>query len=212
MAGIPVVVVDDHRMTAFSLKDSLESRGIVVSAIEHTATAGMEAVEEKPCEVLVTDLDLGPGPSGLHLALQTTRAHENLGVVILTPYEDPKLFEPTVGPMPQEFVYVLKQQLSQIDDLIASIELARDYATGAKTPSGKQTFPLTSSQAHILRLVARGMSNQAIGQELHLSADSVATTLKRLARKLGITRTTDSNVRVLLTQKFFHHIGYTGDH
>lgn len=211
MTGISVVIVDDHRMTAFSLGDSLTSKGIVVTAIENTASAAIEAVKTGPCDVLVTDLDLGPGPSGIDLALQAKRAKSQVGIVVLTAYEDPKLYEPALPPLPKGFVYVVKQQLTRADELVASVELARDYATGAQTPGGRPVFPLSSSQAKILRLVARGLSNQAIAQELSMTLDSVNTTVKRLAKKLGIRRDSDSNVRVLLTQRFFDLIGYSGE-
>lgn len=211
MTGISVVIVDDHRMTAFSLGDSLSSRGVEVTAIEHTASAAMEAVRKGPCQVLVTDLDLGLGPSGIDLAQQAKRVKPQLGIVVLTAYEDPKLYEPALPALAHGFVYVVKQQLTRADDLVASVELARDYAKGTKKPDDRPAFPLTASQARILRLVARGLSNQAIAHELSIELDSVNTAIKRLAKKLGIKRDSDSNVRVLLTQRFFDLIGYSGE-
>jgi DNA-binding NarL/FixJ family response regulator len=211
MTQMSVVIVDDHRMTAFSLGETLRSRGIIVSGVEHSASAAMEAVKRASCDVLVTDLDLGFGPSGIDLALQAKKSRPGLGIVVLTAYEDPKLFEPALPHLSRGFVYVVKQQLTRADELVASLELARDYATGAKKPGSRPVFPLSLSQARILRLVARGMSNQAIAHELSMTLDSVNTSVKRLAKKLGIKRDSDTNVRVLLTQRFFDLIGYSGE-
>ena len=211
MAGASVVLVDDHRMTAFALRDSLVSRGVSVLAVEHTASAAMAAIKSSGCEVLVTDLDLGEGPSGLDLAIQARKLRPRLGVVILTAYEDPKLYEPSVPALPRVYVYVVKQQLGQADDLVRAVVLARDYATGTQRPATRPSFPLSVSQAQILRLVAMGLSNQAIAQELSMTLDSVNTTVKRLARKFGIRRESDTNSRVLLTQQYFQLIGFVRD-
>jgi len=207
--AIRVAIVDDHRMTAFSLRDSLESRGIEVVAVEHKASDAARALAESGCNVLVTDLDLGVGPTGIDLALLAKRRHPQLGVVLLTAYEDPKLLEPSFPLLPRSFVYLVKQQLTRSSDLTAAIGLALAYARGDIEPPERRRFPLTMSQAKILRLVARGLSNQAIADELSMTLDSVNTSIKRLARTLGIRRETGSNLRVLLTQHFFDLIGYS---
>jgi len=59
-----------------------------------------------------------------------------------------------------------------------------------------------------LRLIAQGLSNQAISDELSVSPDSVAKSINRLAKKLGVGKTESRNVRVALTQKYFDYIGF----
>jgi len=57
-------------------------------------------------------------------------------------------------------------------------------------------------------LVAQGLSNQAISEMLSLSPDSVAKSINRLAKKLGVSQSETRNVRVALSQKYFDYIGF----
>jgi DNA-binding NarL/FixJ family response regulator len=60
----------------------------------------------------------------------------------------------------------------------------------------------------MLRLVASGLSNRAIAEQLSLGEDSVAKSINRLAKKLLPDRGEDTNVRVSLTQIYFDMMGF----
>lgn len=66
-------------------------------------------------------------------------------------------------------------------------EAAAPFAAAlSSTPRAAQTRPeLTSRELSVLRLVADGFSNRAIGEELGLSALTVKSHLARISRKLG---------------------------
>jgi DNA-binding NarL/FixJ family response regulator len=202
------IIIDDHRMTALSLAESLTARGVEVLAVKHAAPAGIETIGTHDVDVVVTDLDLGLGPTGIDIANHTQRNKPRVGVVLLTAYEDPKLLDTGIPAVSREVVYVVKQQLARIDTLLASMELAVAYATGVQKPPPGHQFPLSDAQAKVLRLVAQGLSNQAIATELVMSVESVQTSIKRLARTFGIKRDSETNLRVALTQRFFELIGY----
>jgi len=124
---------------------------------------------------LITDLDMGPGPSGVDLALRVRSLLPSTGVVLLTAYEDPKLFSSKMPALPPEVVYMVKQRVREIEELEAALNLALDYSHGRqRPPKPTSRSMLTESQADLLRLLAQGLSNQAIAQELSVSHDSVA--------------------------------------
>lgn len=52
-------------------------------------------------------------------------------------------------------------------------------------PPARYGQPLTLSEATILRHVANGLSNAAIGKALHISEDTVKSHLQRAFRRLG---------------------------
>lgn len=54
--------------------------------------------------------------------------------------------------------------------------------------------PITERQVQILRLVARGMSNRAIGQTLSISQYTVRNHLRRAMRALGVNDRTSAIV------------------
>lgn len=210
--SLRVVIVDDHRLSAIALADSLGVRGVDVVAVRHNGSDGYRAcVEERP-DVLLVDFDLGVGPTGADLVKKVRHVQPQLGIVMFTAFEDPKLLEGSFPQLPRTAVYLVKQHVTGIDEVVAALDRAVRYATKRESPpEAPHRFPLTTSQAQILRLVAQGRSNQAIADELVISLPTVASAIKRLAKKFGITHDSDSNVRVRLTQKYFDFVGFQRD-
>jgi NarL family two-component system response regulator LiaR len=207
-----VVIVDDHRLSAVALSDSLGVRGIEVVAVEHNGSDGYRACVEHRPDALLVDFDLGVGPTGADLVKKMRSVQPRLGIVMFTAFEDPKLLSGTFPQLPRTAVYVVKQQVKEIGDIVTALETAIGYATKqSDPPESPHRFPLTPSQAQILRLVAQGRSNQAIADELVISLPTVASSIKRLAKKFGITQRSDTNVRVQLTQKYFDFVGFQRD-
>ena len=206
--GLRVLIADDHHLSAKALADSFRARGADVVAT-HSVPEALEAVRAELPDVLISDLDMGPGPSGVDLALRVRSTLPATGVVLLTAYEDPKLFSSNMPALPPEVVYMVKQRVREIEELEAAIELALDYANGRqRPPKPVNRSTLTESQADLLRLLAQGLSNQAIAHELSVSQDSVAKSINRLAKRLGVSQTSTQNVRVALSQRYFDFIGY----
>ena len=204
-----VVLADDHRLTASALSDSLRGHGLDVAAVVHSAADGLQAVTTHRPHVLVTDLDMGPGPSGIDLALRAKSVMARLGVVVLTAYEDPKLMSAKMPDVPSDVVYLVKHRVTEVQELLAAVRTAYGYATGELVPPRKTTrFALTEAQASLLRLVAQGLSNQAIADELRLTPGSVTVGINRLAKKLGVSATDSRNVRAALSQKYFDYVGF----
>jgi two-component system nitrate/nitrite response regulator NarL len=207
--ALSVLIVDDHRLTATALADSLSVRGMEVAGVCHSVGDAVGSVQARQPDVVITDLDLGVGPTGIDLALTLRKKYPRIGLVLLTAYEDPKLLAADTPVPPAEAVYLVKQRLNQVDDLVAAIDLAFDYARNPqKVPRAPFRFPLSGPQAEVLRLLAQGASNHSIAEQLHLTPDAVAKAINRLAKRFGLGQSEDTNVRVLLTQRYFDLVGY----
>ncbi len=204
-----VVIVDDHRLSAVALADSLGVRGIDVVAVEQNGSDGYRACVAHRPDALLVDFDLGLGPTGADLVKKVRSVQPRLGIVMFTAFEDPKLLSGAFPQLPKTAVYVVKQHVKEIDEIVTALDTAIGYSTNAsRPPDSTHRFPLTQAQAQVLRLVAQGRSNQAIADELVLSLPAVASAIKRLARKFGITQASDTNLRVQLTQKYFDLVGF----
>src|SRR5690606_38051260 len=85
VAPIRVVVVDDHplfRIGIISLLETLDGVEVVGSA--ETADEAAEVVRETAPAVVLMDLDLAGGSSGIDATRRITRAHPEVGVLVLT--------------------------------------------------------------------------------------------------------------------------------
>lgn len=107
MKSLTVVVADDHKLTLSGVADSLAARRISVVGRGHSAPDAISLVEQFEPDVLVTDLDFGPGPTGLDVATFLRKKMPLLGIVVLTAYADPRLHAASLSSAPTGFALVL---------------------------------------------------------------------------------------------------------
>jgi DNA-binding NarL/FixJ family response regulator len=209
---IRVVVADDHRLTAHSIGDALERHGMVVVDRVFAAADALAACLEKTPDALVVDLDMGPGPTGIDVAVQVRKSLRRLGVVVLTGYEDPRLLDPGLPSLPPACVYLVKQKLADTTEVVEAVGHAVELI-GQKRPANQLLtgVSLSDSQVEILRLVANGLSNQAIAARLSLTVAGVEKAINRLAKRLDVDSEADTNSRVGLTHRYLDMTGYVRD-
>lgn len=206
MNPLSVVVADDHSLTLQGVSDSLLSHGMSIVGRGKTAAEAVALVREHQPDALVTDLDFGPGPTGLDIAESLRASFPQLGIVVLSAYGDPRLHSESLVSAPAGLVYLIKQQVASTSALAEAIVSAIDKA--AKAERGElPAINLTSAQISVLRLVAKGLSNTAIAQELSVTEDSVSKTINRMLKRLGIAQNSGVNSRAALLQSYFDMIG-----
>ena len=206
MNTLRVVVADDHSLTLQGVSDSLLSHGMSVVGRGKTAAEAVELVKKHRPDALVTDLDFGPGPTGLDIAESLRASFPRLGIVVLSAYGDPRLHSESLVSAPAGVVYLIKQQVASTAQLAEAIRVSIGKA--AKAEAGElPAINLTSGQIAVLRLVAKGLSNHAIAQELSVTEDSVSKTINRMLKRLGIAQDSGVNSRAALLQSYFDMIG-----
>lgn len=205
-----IVVVDDDDFTRFLLARTIASFGF--EDVDHYATAAEALVGAttgtRPA-VAVCDLDLGPGPHGIDLAHALRKRIPDIGIVLLTSFDDPRLIGAS-RPLPVGGVYLSKRAVGDDGSLRRSLEtvIAHPCAeTNAEAAVHRVAVDLSDNQVEIMRLVAEGYSNAEIGRRRHLTERAVAKAVSRLVRQLGIEATEDDNVRVLIAQAYVEHAG-----
>jgi DNA-binding NarL/FixJ family response regulator len=204
--ALNVVVADDHSLTLQGVSDSLLSHGISVVGRGKTAAEAVALVKKIKPDALVTDLDFGPGPTGLDIAESLRASFPRLGIVILSAYGDPRLHSESLVSAPAGVVYLIKQQVESTAQLAEAITVSIDKATKAEVGE-LPSINLTSGQIAVLRLVAKGLSNHAIAEELSVTEDSISKTINRMLKRLGIAQNSGVNSRAALLQSYFDMIG-----
>jgi two-component system, NarL family, nitrate/nitrite response regulator NarL len=207
-----VVVVDDHKLTANSIGDALERHGMHAVARAHSAADAIAACSTHRPDALVIDLDLGPGPTGIDVALEVRKTLRQVGVVLLTGYEDPRLLDSSLPALPPACVYMVKHKLDDTTDVVDAVHLATQLIAGPGPKTAvKPRVSLTDAQVEILRLLASGLSNQAIAARSSLTVSAVEKAINRLAKKLDVESEADTNIRVGLTHRYLDMVGYVRD-
>jgi DNA-binding NarL/FixJ family response regulator len=206
MRRLKILLVEDNDFTRSTVGAALRAEHCDVVASVATAKEAMNVSKDLDFDCAVIDLHLGAGPSGIDLAHSLRRRDPDVGIVILTSFQDPRLLDGDQRPLPQGAVYAVKDEMRTTQAIRDQV----DIATGI-TPRPVGTIagyvPLTDLQIEILRLVAQGLTNAEIAKRRVTSARSVETTIARILRRLDIEPDTNQNPRVLLTQAYHSMVG-----
>lgn len=199
-----VLLVEDDTFTRTTLAATLGFLGFHVVDAVPDAAAAMSVVRSRHIDVLITDLDLGPGPSGVDIAFGVRALYEKTGIVILTSFSDPRLLSSSIKSAPDFSTYVVKQSLSNIEILKEAI---LGSLTFSESSSSGPIIDLTNSQIETLRLLSYGLSNAEIARVRVVTEKSVEQTISRTAKRLNIESSTALNQRVALSRAFFQLTG-----
>jgi DNA-binding NarL/FixJ family response regulator len=209
-----LLVVDDDPFTRSVLGPALATRGWTVTLCASAAEA-MAEVTRRPMDAALVDLDLGPGPDGVDLAVALRRRFPALPIVILTSYQSPQLLDIGHDTLPMGVRYVVKSSVEQLDDLDDQLRTAMRHPLDV-TVSSRQAVLTTSGQRlsdrqlDIMRQVAAGHGNAEIAAQLGMGEAAVEKAVARLIRQLGLDRDPRRNKRVLVAEAYFQLARHSG--
>jgi DNA-binding NarL/FixJ family response regulator len=196
------------------LLETRKDATIEVVAICGDLPSLLEAVDIHLPDVVVTDIRMPPTltDEGLQIAARLRKSHPQVGVVLLSQFDAPVYARALLEEGSAGRAYLLKERVSEPEQLVAAIrEVARGgsvidpkvvetlvAALGQLVPepvpsvdvrggSGSNTGlaePLTERELEVLRLVARGDSNQEIARNLVVSLATVKTHVNHIFGKL----------------------------
>lgn len=204
-----VIICDDQAI----IRDGLEMLLNLEPDIEVVGLAqdGAEAVElaaQKAPDLILMDLKM-PGVNGVEATRQIRTRHPDILVLVLTTYDDDEwLFDAIragasgylLKDTPREQVIsAIKGTAagkSYIDPSVAGKLLQQISSDQVHPPTGI-TDKLTEREADVLRLLARGLNNADIADQLYLSEGTVRNHVSAILAKLGVSDRTQAAVIAL---------------
>ena len=207
------MVVEDDDFTRTTVVSALQIQGIDVIGQSSAVGPAMTLFKELKPDAVVLDLDLGAGPNGIDLAFAIRRKIPNVGIVILTTFEDPRLLHPKIPNPPMGTVYLVKRKVSEIGSLYKSIEKSIANMKNQKsTPSGKnevapELAKVTEAQLETMKLIAEGHSNSEIAKIRGVTEKSIEQTISRLVAHLDLPKGASKNQRVQISKMYFRLTG-----
>lgn len=205
--GISVLIVENESLTRTLLSDLLTSAGFRVVGAVSGGKAALALFRKSAPDVLILDIDLGEGPTGLEVANAARKIAPDVGIAFLTSMTDIRTISPNQPAMPEASVYLYKADVFNTEQLITAIqsafELAQSNARKAAKAAALISEPLTDLQFELMRLVSLGKSNSAIAALKFTTVKSTENAISRLAKKLKIPSDDASNQRVLIAREFY---------
>lgn len=199
--AVSILIADDHQLVLDGLTAIVQDRPEF--NLVGTARNGREAVKLvallKP-DIVFMDIDM-PGMNGLEATSIIKRDHPETSVVILTMHSEPSLVKAVINFGANGYLLKNADRHEFIDALLKvaegksyfSPELTRSLVSeGAKSSSFLTSNPslllskLTEREIEVLRLIAEGLSNKEIGDQLFISHRTVDTHRTNLMKKLDI--------------------------
>lgn len=194
MTPIRIVLVDDHALVRAGVRALLGT--IERFAVVGEASSGEEALdllEPLDPDILLVDIGL-KDMNGLELTAQITARAPRARVLILSMYDNREYVSTSlrVGAAG----YVLKDAPSE--EIIAAVEAlavgGRFYSPAIAArlgEGGASEQDLTPRERQVLLLMAQGLNNKAMAQQLQLSVRTVETHRLSIRRKLDIQKPAD---------------------
>jgi len=196
--SIKILLVEDEEFTRILIRDALTNIGMSVMAVASVNQALAEIDEFDP-NVVVTDLDLGPGPDGADLLNKIEEERPWTGMVVLTAHASPELAVHGGRSIPEGATYLVKSQISSASSLKAAIEesIAHPGLNPKAVKNSDDQYIVSSMQGEILRMIADGLSNAAIAREKNVTLRAAEALVQRTFTALGVKGNPDVNSRVV---------------
>ncbi len=201
---IRIVLADDHEIVRSGLKMLIESAPDM-KVVGETAD-GEQAYElvarEKP-DILLMDISMPPGQSGLVACGRITQDHPSTRIIVVTMFAEPEYLYFTL--QGGAAGYLLKNSSSE--ELVSAIRMVQGGGTYIHPKMveslTRQLFSssgegedvsykqLTTRELEILQLLAKGHTNKEISEKIYLSIKTVEAHRSKIYAKLGFKTRAD---------------------
>jgi DNA-binding NarL/FixJ family response regulator len=211
---IRIVVGEDQPIVREGIVRVLEGAGFDVVGVAADARELVREAQRHNPDVVVTDIQMPPTSTddGLEAAKSIRAAQPGVGVLVLSQFLESHYVLELLSQGTEGVGYLLKDRVS---DLAAFVDAVRRVAQGesALDPEVVRRMvdrprvespidELTPRERDVLTLMAEGLSNQGIADELVVSIGAVERHVTSIFLKLGLHQTPADHRRVLAVLHF----------
>ena len=201
---VKVFLLDDHEIVRRGVRDMLEAEGdIKVIGEAGTAASALARIPALRPDVAVLDVRL-PDGDGVQVCREIRSAHPAIHCLMLTSFADDEALFQAI--MAGASGYVLKQiKGADVVEAVRAVADGRSLLDPSVTArvverlrNGQEEDELVArlspQERNILRLIADGLTNRQIAEQVHLAEKTVKNYVSNLLSKLGMERRTQAAV------------------
>jgi len=201
---VRVFLLDDHEVVRRGLRELLEAEDdIEIAGEAGSAEEALARVPPTSPDVAVLDVRL-PDGDGVEVCREIRSRHPEIQCLILTSYSDDEALFQAI--MAGASGYLLKQirgtdlvdavrRVAAGQSLLDPTMTARVLERIRRPPETDERLArLTEQERRILDLIADGLTNRQIAEQVHLAEKTVKNYVSNLLSKLGMERRTQAAV------------------
>jgi len=216
-----VVIGEDDYLVRHGIERALDTQ----PDIELAASCGdleslRAAIDSHEPDVVLTDIRMPPSMSdeGLRVAAELADERPDVGVVVLSQYDEPEYVLAFLDRGAAGRAYLLKEKIADVAELTSAVRAVHgggsmidpqvvERLVVARSRRRSPLETLTVREREVLELMARGMSNSGIAAELGIGSRSVEKHVGSIFPKLALDHEDTVNRRVLAVLFFLSEIG-----
>ena len=191
-----VLIADDHPLILAGIKRALEEDDqFEVVAEARVGSQVLPLVSQTNPDLALLDLRM-PEMDGLTCLDRIRKDHPKVKVVILSVSTDPEIVQTVLNHGAAAYIVKSVNPIDLSSALRQALEGTVFSAVGLPEKTAQQdavkAAGLTDRETTILKALARGLSNEAIGKELWVAQQTVKFHLTNIYRKLDVKNRTEA--------------------
>jgi DNA-binding NarL/FixJ family response regulator len=203
VVAIRIFLLDDHEVVRRGLRELLEAEDdMEVVGEAGTAEEAYGRIPATTPHVAVLDVRL-PDGDGIDVCREVRSKHPEIACIMLTSFSDDEAVMASI--MAGASGYVLKQvRGTELVDGVRRVAAGESLLDPSVTTrvldrlrhggEDEKLASLTPQERRILDLIAEGLTNRQIGEEMFLAEKTVKNYVSNLLAKLGMSRRTEAAV------------------
>jgi len=198
---IRVILADDHAVVRAGIRQFLEQAGdIQVVGEASDGELAVKMIEQLMPDVAVLDIQM-PKATGIEVTREIRAKRLPIGVLILTSYDDDPYISAVLRTgangyvlktaTPEEIINAVRD-VHQGKSVLDSMILPKVFAQLSHPNQTPIIDSLSDRENEILMLVAKGLTNKAVGSNLEISDRTVQGHIARIFEKLQVSSRTEA--------------------
>jgi DNA-binding NarL/FixJ family response regulator len=184
-----ILIVEDEVTIACDIAFNLESHGYTIVNIVHTAEDGIKVLKEQKVDLVMLDINLGDGVSGIALGKIIDEEYR-IPFIYLTSYADSDTLDKAAHTFPASYLVKPFKE----DDLAPAVKMAlirKQSQNDQRMPSLNHInrdllSPLTIAEHAMLNDIWNGKTNHEMATDHFLSPNTIKTHVQNIYSKLGV--------------------------
>ena len=186
-----VIIVDDHPLAVMAIKILLENAGFIVAGTCDNGTAVQAMVQQQQPDIVIIDVDL-PGINGIDV-VKRLRNYRFTGIIIVISGKNSAFYGQRSAEVKANGFVSKKNDLPSLVNAIQAAQNGYGYFpisledgdVSARMSDSDKLNSLSAQELIVFRLVAQGLTNMEIAEQMRISNKTVGTYKIRMREKLG---------------------------